>query len=267
MNAAHLLLYLFASAFLARAQLTSNIIYSVVVSNHPIFDASLSYRSSTIGDETNLLEMRIRHLANGRIGGTGLVAYANMNYEFTGHGDLHGRYLSLMTGDRCAFGFRTRISGTNTAGAPVRGTYEFDGLFLQRSGSDFFTSGTNVVCLRGDECTASDEHFYDADPRARDWKLSLNLQTSAEHIRGTGELLLIGFRFYQTNFLGRTLKYSAHGHFNKHTQQSVIHLRGIGEDRGSVFVIRGNGSFEIESIRGRALGQRADSDGPFEVVP
>jgi hypothetical protein len=209
--------------------------------------------------------MRIHHLANGRIRGTGSVASLTKDYTFEGHGNVHGRYRQLPLGDRCAFDFIARIIGDDAAGFPITGSYHFRGLFLQRSGPDFYTAGTNKTCVRGYMCTGADEFFYEMDPRGRNWKLSLQLESTRERIRGTGELLLIAYRLNQTNILGRKLFYAVRGRSNERTRDSFIHMAGIEADKGSSLYIRANEISGIKSIRGKVLGQKVSSDGPFEI--
>src|SRR5204863_9287908 len=149
----------FGFAIAVPAQRTSYA-YSVTVSNHPLYDASIGYhRQGSSIDSTQSLEMRIHHLANGKINGTGSVASLTKDYNFAGNGNVWGRYRQLPLGDRCAFDFTARIMGEDAAGFPVRGSYLFRGLFLQRSGPDFYTAGTNVICINGYMCTGTDELF------------------------------------------------------------------------------------------------------------
>jgi hypothetical protein len=267
MKRAFLVIFVLASAVLTRAQLLSNVTFAVTVSNLPLHDVSLLYhgQGSSI-DETKTLTLFIRHLASGTITGTGAVNYTTQEYSFAGDGNLRGRYRSLPFGDRYGFALNVPIFGDDAAGDAIGGRFRFHALIRQAGSTNFTGSGTNEVCVRGYECTESDELFY-VRPRSHPWMLRVDLNKPGSRIRGTAEVVLISHRFSPTNVFGREFHYAARGRFNARSQRWLIRLLGTGEDRGSSLLVRANSACEVESIRGRLLGQRMDSDGPFVVEP
>jgi hypothetical protein len=253
-------------AMFVRAQAASTTVYSVVVSNSPVFDLSLIYSChGQYLEEARMLEFYVKHLASGRIGGTGVVAYANPDFSFVGEGNLKGRYRSSISGDEAAFVFRAPLRGTNSGGVPLHGAFRFSAVYEQESPTNLLSWGTNVVCISGMDCTGDFVTFF-VNPRLRNWLLSLHVERVGTQFTGTGELKLINYRFSPTNIVGRTLGYQARGRFDERTGQAVVHLRGIGEGRGSSFSIESNGESAVQRIRGRVLGQPVDAVGPFEIL-